>query len=536
MTGTRGASRNWLIVLGAFLLVLFVSGGVLAWRTRHMDNAIRLWVIRSLSDHFQSRVELATLRVTGFPNLGVSGEDLTIYFHDRTDVPPIIHIDKFSFDLGLLAILRLPRHISATLIENMTVTIPPRGEKKTPKASDSGKTKNVLTSLIVDEVICKNTVLVTLPRKPDPGKPVKEPLEWDIHDLDLRSASVDKPFHFHGILTNAKPKGEIDTTGDFGPWDVDDPGGSPVSGSYKFTDADLGPFPGIAGILSSTGKYTGVLAQLEVNGETDMPDFSLDKIGKPVPLHTEYSATVNGTNGDTLLHPVRATLIRSLIIAEGSVINEPHHVGHRIVLDVGAPNARIQDILSLAMKSDKPLLTGPAKIKAKLLLPPGKEKVLEKMILDGEIGIDDARWSSPEVRKALESFSRRAEGKPADDEAGSAVSDLRGNFHLEKGIVHFSTLTFGVPGAAIDLVGTYHILGGELDFNGHLRLQAKLSQTVTGTKSFFLKALDPFFEKNGAGAVLPISIRGTREEPTIGVTIFHKKIEKKIGETKPAPK
>src|SRR5580698_1684179 len=536
MTGTRGASRNWLIVLGAFLLVLFVSGGVLAWRTRHMDNAIRLWVIRSLSDHFQSRVELATLRVTGFPNLGVSGEDLTIYFHDRTDVPPIIHIDKFSCDLGVLAILRLPRRVSTALIENMTVTIPPRGEKKNPKSSDSGKTNNMLTSLIVDEVICKNTILITLPRKPDPGKPAKEPLEWDIHDLDLRSASVDKPFHFHGILTNAKPKGEIDTSGDFGPWDVDDPGSSTVSGSYRFTDADLGPFPGIAGILSSTGKFTGKLAELEVEGETDTPDFSLDKIGKPVPLHTEYSATVDGTNGDTVLHPVRATLVRSLIIAEGSVINEPDHIGHRIVLDIGAPNARIQDILSLAMNSDKPVLTGPAKIKAKLLLPPGKEKVLDKMILDGQIGIDDARWSNPEVRKALESFSRRAEGKPGDEDAGSAVSDLRGKFHMEKGIINFSTLTFGVPGAAIDLVGTYHILGGELDFNGHLRLQAKLSQTVTGTKSFFLKALDPFFEKNGAGAVLPISIRGTREEPTIGVTIFHKKIEKKIGETKPAPK
>jgi hypothetical protein len=536
MTDTRGASRKWLVVFGVFLLVLVVAGGVLAWRARHMDNAIRLWVIRSLSDHFQSRVELATLRVTGFPHLGVIGEDLTIYFHDRTNVPPIVHVDKFSFELGALAILRLPRHVSTALIENMTVTIPPRGEKKAPNASDPGKTSNMLTSLVVDEVICKNTVLITLPRKPDPGKPAKEPLEWDIHDLDLRSASVDVPFHFHGILTNAKPKGEIDTSGEFGPWQVDDPGSSPVSGSYKFTDADLGPFPGIAGILSSTGKFTGKLAELEVDGETDTPDFSLDKIGKPVPLHTEYSATVDGTNGDTVLHPVRATLVRSLIIAEGSVINEPDHIGHRIVLDIGAPNARIQDILSLAMKSDKPILTGPARIKAKLLLPPGKEKVLDKMILDGQIGIDDARWSNPEVRKALESFSRRAEGKPGDDDAGSAVSDLRGNFHVEKGIVNFSSLTFSIPGAVIDLAGTYQIIGGKIDLQGHLRLQAKLSQTVTGTKSFFLKALDPLLEKNGAGAVIPISISGTRESPTVGVSIFHKKIEKKIGDPKPSAK
>ena len=255
-----------------------------------------------------------------------------------------------------------------------------------------------------------------------------------------------------------------------------------------------------------------------------------------MPLHTEYSATVDGTNGDTLLHPVRATLGRSLILAEGSIINEPGHIGHRIVLDVGAPSARIQDILSLAMKPDKPVLTGPAKIKAKLVLPPGKEKVLDKMILDGQIGIDDARWSSVEVREKLESLSRHAEGKPADDDAGSAVSDLRGNFHMEKGVINFSNLTFSLPGAAIDLAGTCQLVGGEIDLKGHLRLQAKLSQTVTGAKSFFLKALDPFYQKDGAGAVIPISISGTRDHPTVGVSILHKKIEKKVGISKAASK
>ncbi|HMI53018.1 MAG TPA: AsmA-like C-terminal region-containing protein, partial [Candidatus Saccharimonadales bacterium] len=354
------------------------------------------------------------------------------------------------------------------------------------------------------------------------------PLDWDIHNLVLHSIGGEKPYSFRGTLTNGKPKGEIDTHGRFGPFVIDDPGASPVTGEYEFTDADLGPFPGIAGILSSTGKYDGVLAELEVDGVTDTPDFSLDKVGKPVPLHTEYSATVDGTNGDTILHPVRATLVKSVIIAEGSVVNVPG-VGHNINLNVHAPNARIQDILALAINSDKPVLAGPARIKAKLFLPPGKVKVLEKMILDGEVGVDDAEWTSPTVREKLESLSRHGEGKPDDDEAGSAVSDLKGKFHVEKGIIHFSSLTFSVPGATIDLAGTYAIRGGELDLDGHLRLQAKISETVTGVKSFFLKAVDPFFKKDGAGAVIPISISGTRDAPTIGVTVFHKTIKKQMG-------
>jgi hypothetical protein len=59
-------------------------------------------------------------------------------------------------------------------------------------------------------------------------------------------------------------------------------------------------------------------------------------------------------------------------------------------------------------------------------------------------------------------------------------------------------------------------------------MQAKLSQTATGAKSFFLKAVDPWFSKNGAGTELPITITGTEEQPVLGITVFHKKIAKQM--------
>jgi AsmA-like C-terminal region len=529
MSQTGRCLRIWFLPAVSLAVILF-AGGILFWRARHMDNFARLWMIRSLSQQFEGHVELGAVRVTGFPQLGVSGEDLAIHFDGHRNA--LIHVDRFTFRLGMLAILRFPRHISAVRIENMTITIPASKDQRNPKISGAGKANKRILSVVLDEVTCKDTTIITLPRQAQPGEPQKAPLEWTIHDLHLAAASVGQPLHFHGTLTNAKPKGEIDTSGDFGPWDLDNPGATPVSGAYKFTDADLGSFPGIRGILSSTGKFSGELAELQVDGETDTPDFSLDKVGKPVPLHTNFRATVDGTNGNTLLHPVHATLVRSLIIAEGSVTKEPENRGHTIVVNFGAPNARIQDLLSLAVNSDKPFLTGTVKIKGKLVVPPSHLKALESLILDGEFGLADARWSSQEVREELQALSRRAEGKPADEEAGSAVSDLRGNFHVEKGMVKFSSLTFSVPGAAIDLTGTYQLACGALHFNGHLRLQAKLSQTVSGAKSFFLKAVDPFFRKDGAGALVPISITGTREHLTIGVTIFHKTVEKKLDDAK----
>ena len=207
----------------------------------------------------------------------------------------------------------------------------------------------------------------------------------------------------------------------------------------------------------------------------------------------------------------------------------PEKQGHLITLNVSAPNARIEDILALAVNSDKPFMTGPTKIKAKLILPPGKKKTLEKMILDGQVGVEDAQWSSPELRDKLASLSRHAEGQPQNEDAGSSVSDLRGDFRLEKAVIRFRKLTFGVPGAQLDLTGDYDIGASKLDFRGHLRLQAKLSQTMTGKKSFFLKAVDPFFSKDGAGTLLPITITGTRDAPTLGVTAFHKTFKRQLG-------
>ena len=521
MAEKRSPSAKWLVLISA-LGLLVLAAGILFWRSRHIDEFTREWVVRSLSERFDTKVELAGLHVSAFPRMSVEGRGLTIHHRERSDIP-FMHIDRFTFHLGVLGIFRVPHEIRGVSVQNMSITIPPRGEKTVPGASAASAappaTKHEskpLPPIVVDEIVCDNTTLLILPKQAG-----KLPLDWEIHALNLYHAGADQAMAFHGTLTNAKPKGEIATKGSFGPWNLDDQGATPVSGTYEFTDADLGPFPGIAGILSSTGKYTGELDKLEVSGVTDTPDFSLDRVGKPVPLHTDYSATVDGLNGDTYLHPVRASLIKSVIVSEGSVVKVPNE-GHNISLDIHAPDARIQDILALALKDETPLLSGPAKITAKLFLPPGKIKVIEKMTLDANIAIDNAHWSSPKIREELQSLSRRAEGKPKDEDAGSSVSDLKCKFHLEKGVVHFSSVTFSVPGADILLAGDYGVQGGELNFKGKVRLQAKLSQMVTGAKSDFLKLLDPFFSKNGAGTELPVTITGTRDNPTFGVSIFHK--------------
>src|SRR5262249_31800950 len=71
--------------------------------------------------------------------------------------------------------------------------------------------------------------------------------------------------------------------------------------------------------------------------------------------------------------------------------------------------------------------------------------------------------------------------------------------------------------------GNYRLDGEQFDFRGHARFDVKLSHMVLGWESFFLKPVDPFFSKNGAGADLPVRITGTKSETHFSLDLFDEK-------------
>jgi hypothetical protein len=73
------------------------------------------------------------------------------------------------------------------------------------------------------------------------------------------------------------------------------------------------------------------------------------------------------------------------------------------------------------------------------------------------------------------------------------------------------------------MTGEYSLDGNTFDFHGTARMDAKLSQMVTGWKSILLKPVDPFFKKNGAGTEVPFKITGTKSEPRFGLDLGHNK-------------
>jgi hypothetical protein len=148
---------------------------------------------------------------------------------------------------------------------------------------------------------------------------------------------------------------------------------------------------------------------------------------------------------------------------------------------------------------------------------------MQRLKLDGSFSVTEARFLHPSVEQKLDQLSARARGKPEEAEPGGeapeVLSGLSGKFKLDNGVISVSSLSFKIPGGAITLAGDYALESRDFSFEGQARLEATLSQMTTGVKSFFLRALDPIFEKQGAGTVLPIRISGTGASPKIGLDL-----------------
>jgi hypothetical protein len=428
-------------------------------------------------------------------------------------VPPLISIREFTANAGLFGLFGKPWKIEHLELEGLVITVPHKSEQSQSRPKRRGP-KDI--PLLILELVADNAQLIILPKSAD-----KAPHVFEIHHLLMNHVGLHRAAAFEAQLTNPKPPGEIDSRGTFGAWNADEPGKTPLSAVYTFAKADLGVFKGISGILSSQGKFGGVLDRIEVEGETDTPNFTVNSAGHPVSLHTIFSATVDGTNGDTLLHPVDARFLNSSLIANGEVVQTPEKRGKAIKLNVTVNKARIEDMLALAVKAEKPLMTGPVKFNTKFDLPPGEDDVIERLRLNGAFRVQPAEFTAPEVREKLEALSRKAEGKPKDKDAGSSVAALRGYFTLDRRIIKLRQAVFAIPGASFKFEGTFALSNEALDFHGILRMNAKLSQTVTGFKSIFLRPVDPFFRKDHA-TQLPIKILGTRSSPSFGLDFHHK--------------
>jgi hypothetical protein len=505
----------WIAVV--VLLLATAAFTLVAIYFRRAEPILRARVIETLSTRFDSRVELDRFGVSVFQGFEVNGGGLKLYPNHLDMQQPLFSVDQFSFRTGWRDLFRTPMHVGVVRLSGLAINMPPKDQRhdiprlnQPGSGSGSGKIQ-----ILVDELLIDNAKLVL-----GTNKPGKVPLDFEISTLRMTSVGANQPMQFHAVLTNPKPVGNIDSTGYFGPYNTHSPGDTPVRGKYSFSHADLGTLKGIAGILSSTGVYQGTLNNIVVDGETDTPDFRLTSANFPMPLRTKFHAIVDGTNGDTHLLPVDAMLAHSHIVASGDVVRAQGVPGHDITLDVTVSPARIDDMLKLGVKTQPPVMTGDLVMHTKLHLPPGKESVIDRLQLQGNFQITNAHFTNEKIQDKVDELSLRGQGKPKEVKEQphpNIASEMSGNFTLGAQKITIANLDYRVPGAQVAMNGVYTLDGETFNFEGTARLQAKVSEMVTGWKSLALKLADPLFMKNGAGTEVPIEITGTRSEPHFGV-------------------
>ena len=510
VTGAVALSRRNLIAITGVAAVILL---VLLSLPIAVEPRIKQRLVNALGERFDSEVQLESLTVSLLPRPRLSGRGLVLRHKHRTDVPPLVTIASFSGEAGLVGLLSDPLRVSNIRLEGLEINVPPGGmslNNNEPDDADDTDNDHDASPLIVGHLQAERAVLRILRKKAG-----KTPRVFEIAQLDMRDVGADHPWPFRANLTNPTPPGRIQTEGTFGPWQADEPSQTPLAASYRFENADLGVFDGIAGILNSSGSFKGVLEHIEVDGTTTMPAFALADVGNGMPLETQYHSIVDGTNGNTLLQPVEATLGSTKIHAAGGVVERDGEDGRTVELDVVIDAGRLEDILRLAVKGPQPPMTGVMTLNAKFLLPPGKRDAIQKLRLDGNFSVDRAEFTKGQVQDKVEAFSTKARGVK-DDTPDPVVSNFRGTFRMRDGAIHFSNVTFAMPGARVNVSGRFMMESDALDFRGTVRLDAKLSQLTTGVKSFFLRVVDGLFRHDDI-TVVPITIGGTADKPKVGL-------------------
>ncbi len=497
-----------MVALGALAALSIVAG--FGSRT----PTLRALVVQTLSERLDSDVELGAFSVDTFPTVRITGAGLVIRHKNRRDVPPLVSVDSFTMDGGLFGLWTRPRRFRTVTLKGLRISIPPGGLKGNRPSSappdDGGP-----GAIIVDRLVSDDAALVLIPRREG-----KAPKVFDVHRLTMDPFGKGKVMSYKATLTNPLPKGVIETAGTFGPWNRADPGATPLTGRYTFDDVDLATVKGIGGHLTSTGTFQGQLDRIDVSGETRTPDFFVKVAGNPVPLTTRFQAVVDGTDGDTYLNDVSATFLRTALTARGAVVGAEGVRGRTVKVHVKIAEGRIEDLLRLAVNGENPVMRGRLALHADMNLPAGPQDVMDRLEISGEMGVAAAKFTGRAVQEKISDMSERARGLDPDERADDVASDLRAKFTLARGVLKLQDASFGMPGATVQVAGTYGLFTEAIQFDGKVRMDATVSQAAGGGfKGVLLKVVDPLFRKEGAGAVLPIRIRGTRKDPKVGLDV-----------------
>jgi hypothetical protein len=502
--GRRTRKRR--IAAAIVLTVAFVAAVGLWFLAAHAYS--QRAVIRDLKVATGTEVGIKNFKAMYLPHPGCVLENVTFVQNRGATAQPLITIQKLTIVGSYLGLLS--HRVSSIHADGMHLIVPPlgTGPALSHKKSDT----------VVGQFVTENAVLEFARR--DATQP---PLKFEMHRFVIHNLGSDRSMSFETSLSNPEPKGEIHANGKFGPWREGQAEQTPVEGNYTFQRADLGSIPGIAGVLSSQGKFSGTFKRLSVDGATDTPDFEVKNSEHRTHLTTSFHAIVDATSGDVDLRDVHAHFWNTSLQAQGTVDGKHGGNGKTALVEFVGREGRIEDLMMLFIHEKKSPIAGVISFGARTMLPPKDGPFLKKIELEGDFGIGAAHFTNPESQKNVTELSQKARGQADKLEDGDLpperiLSDLKGHVVLKNGTATFSRLTFTVPGANAEMEGTYDLISERVDLRGTLHMVAKLSKATTGVKSFLIKIINPFTNKDRPKKPIHFRITGTYGKPDYSVS------------------
>jgi hypothetical protein len=477
-----------------------------------------------LQNVFASKIKIDHYHRVYFPHPGFVATGLTLRRNSAPDLPPIGSARDLRVQGRWLDLLLFRDRVQLVDVVGLHVVIPPVGSQANHEDFPPGSSSDFAgPTTVVEEFNVRDAELDIL--RVNGGR-----YSFPIRHLVIRNLRKGSSISYFVDMQNAVPGGHIVANGSMGPLYPDNLGATPVSGEFTFAPVKLGDIHGIGGTLSATGHFKGSLTAVEADADSVTPDFAVGS-GKPTRVAALGHFTINGLNGNIVLHSVDAHVGASTVHASGQIVGAPKVTD----LDLTVTKGRAEDILRPFFK-DKVPVAGSVWLHSHASIAAAEEgrKFLERLRVDGAFDIPKERLTDKATEESLSAFSGRAQGlkqpeggtpgaDPNTGEVEEVLSSLKGPAKIRNGVVSTDGLDFQVPGAEVKVKGTFSLHDKSVRMVGDLHMQTDLSHVTTGFKSMLLKPFAPFFKKQNAGAVIPIAITGSPNQYKVTQDVMHNK-------------
>jgi hypothetical protein len=501
-------------VFGVVLVGGIGMGTVLA---RHWPYS-EAQVVPGLQDTFKTTVTVGQYRRFYFPHPGCELEVLRLERPTKVGrEKPLATAQKIRITGRYSDLLFRPHHLASIEVNGLRVRIPAPGE---PKSWNEGTDENSTSSRVsVGRVITVGAVLEIEKEKGE------VPLKFEIHKLLLASVAPHEPMDYEVSMSIPEPPAELESKGQFGPWEDGEIGKIPLRGNVKLIGAKLNKYSGLGGTVQSQERFGGTLERVEVTGEASAPDFELVSAGHKVELRTQFDVTVDAVKGEAQLKGVAGRVGQTMVHVRGGVVVNAKSDHREASLDFSITNGAAGDLLWVFSGASKPAMLGPAVCSGHVRMRKFGDGFLDALEANGKFEVKNGHFQNT-VQVKTNVLSARAQGnkvKAADDAPEVAVENLSSEVKIRNGVAHLTSTYFQVPGARARVEGTYKLENAQVNLHGNLWTDASLSDNTTGIKTILLEPLDPLFRRKHAGSMIGVSMEGDIHQPRIGAVLTKKK-------------